>query len=283
MTLFISTLTVHGQAETEPNGTVAQTGTQTISSATTITGNVCLGTGCPASDPTDFWIIADGSSGTFIATWSSNVSVRLFTYPTAARNTAPTSVILSSGMTSSLSSSSFYSISCQFVSIGVSTPYSVALSGTALPAAVTPVSASITAQTNVLCNSESTGSLTVTAVDGTTPYSYAWSSGGSTVTESTLAAGTYTVTVTDANGVTTTASSSITEPAAILVIISSVSNVDCYGGSNGSITSSVTGGVPPYTYNWNSGETISSITNKPAGTYTVYVKDANGCGDAPPP
>ena len=147
----------------------------------------------------------------------------------------------------------------------------------------TPVSASITAQTNVLCGGESTGALTVTAADGTSPYTYDWSNGASSISISSLLAGTYTVTVTDGGGGTATASATITEIAAIVVTLGTPVDVDCFGASTGSLTASVSGGTTPYTYNWNSGETSSMITNKPAGTYTVYVQDANGCGDAPPP
>ena len=148
---------------------------------------------------------------------------------------------------------------------------------------IPPVSASITAQTNVLCGGEATGALTVTAADGTTPYTYDWSNGASSTSISNLLAGTYTVTVTDGGGGTATASATITEIAAIVVTLGTPVDVDCFGASTGSLMASVTGGTTPYTYNWNSGETSSMITNKPAGTYTVYVQDANGCGDAPPP
>ncbi len=86
----------------------------------------------------------------------------------------------------------------------------------------TPVSASITAQTNVACNGASTGSLTATATDGTANFSYVWSNGSSTNnTASTtntlngLAAGTYTVTITDNNGTTSTANTTVTEAAAL--------------------------------------------------------------------
>lgn len=86
----------------------------------------------------------------------------------------------------------------------------------------TPVSASISSQTNVSCNGESTGSLTATATDGTANYSYTWSNGATTNnTASTtntingLAAGTYTVTITDNNGTTATASTTVTEAATL--------------------------------------------------------------------
>jgi len=147
----------------------------------------------------------------------------------------------------------------------------------------TPVSTSITAQTNNICNGDALGSLTVTASDGTTPYTYNWSNTATTATISTLGAGTYTVTVTDAGGTTATSSATITEPTALNTAISSQTNVACFGESTGSLTASVTGGTSPYTYNWNSGETSATITGKAAGTYTVSVLDNNGCGEGPPP
>jgi len=156
----------------------------------------------------------------------------------------------------------------------------IRLNGT-LPS--TPVSTSITAQTNNICNGDALGSLTVTAFDGTTPYTYNWSNTATTATISTLGAGTYTVTVTDAGGGTATSTATITEPTALNTTISSQTNVACFGESTGSLTASVTGGTSPYTYNWNSGETSATITGKAAGTYTVSVLDANGCGEGPPP
>jgi len=146
-----------------------------------------------------------------------------------------------------------------------------------------PLASSITSQTDNICNGDALGSLTVTATDGTTPYTYNWSNTATTATISTLGAGTYTVTVTDAGGTTATSSATITEPTALNTTISSQTNVACFGESTGSLTASVTGGTSPYTYNWNSGETSATISGKAAGTYTVSVLDANGCGEGPPP
>ncbi|MNS00982.1 hypothetical protein D3C72_322560 [compost metagenome] len=139
--------------------------------------------------------------------------------------------------------------------------------------------ASAGSQTNVSCNGGSNGSATVNVTGGTGTYTYAWApSGGTAATASGLAAGTYTITVTDANGCTATQSFTITEPAALVAIAGSQTNVSCNGGSNGSATVNVTGGTGIYTYAWApSGGTAATATGLTAGTYTVTVTDANGC------
>jgi gliding motility-associated-like protein len=93
-----------------------------------------------------------------------------------------------------------------------------------------------------------------------------------------LSAGTYTVTVTDANGCTTTETVVINEPALLIATGAVVTNVSCNGGADGETTVSVTGGVSPYTYSWNTNpvQTTQNATGLAAGTYTVTVTDANG-------
>ena len=131
---------------------------------------------------------------------------------------------------------------------------------------------------NVSCNAGANGTIDLTVVDGTAPYTYSWSNGETTEDISNLAAGTYTVTVTDANGCTFTTSLTVTQPAAALnTNISITQNVLCYGGANGSIDLTATDGTAPYTYIWSNGATTEDITNLTAGTYTVTVTDANGC------
>ncbi|MCX6273950.1 MAG: PKD domain-containing protein [Bacteroidetes bacterium] len=130
--------------------------------------------------------------------------------------------------------------------------------------------------TPVLCNGGSDGSAAVMTNDGTPGYSYLWTSGGSSSTENGLAAGTYTVTVTDANGCTTTASTTVTEPT-LLVAIASSSPVLCNGGNDGSATVVANDGTPGYTYSWNSGGAATTENALSAGSYTVTVTDANGC------
>lgn len=145
---------------------------------------------------------------------------------------------------------------------------------------VTPsTSMTVTAtSSDVTCFGSSSGSSTVTPSGGQSPYTYSWSpTGGTNATATGLAAGTYTCTITDANGCTTTQTVSVTEPSQ-LVASGSGTNVSCFGGNNGTATAGATGGTGSYTYNWApSGGTNSSAIGLIAGNYTVTVTDANGC------
>ncbi len=129
-------------------------------------------------------------------------------------------------------------------------------------------------QVNVLCNGNSTGSIDLTVSGGTSPYTYAWSNSATTQDVSNLAAGTYTVTVTDANACTKTLSATITQPSALSLSKTQV-DVLCNGNSTGSIDLTVSGGTSPYTYAWSNSATTQDISGLVAGTYTVTVTDAN--------
>ena len=92
-------------------------------------------------------------------------------------------------------------------------------------------------------------SIDLTAIDGTSPYTYNWSNGETTEDISNLSTGTYTVTITDANGCTVSVSVFIAQPTAALNATAGVSqNVNCFGGSNGSIDLTATDGTAPYTF-----------------------------------
>jgi len=136
-------------------------------------------------------------------------------------------------------------------------------------------------KTDVLCNGQATGTASVSAVGGILPYRYRWSSNplvDTTNTISNIAAGTYTVTVTDSAGVAVTGNVTINQPTAIVIAFDSVP-VSCNGGNNGSITAIPSGGTPGYTYDWPSmlSQTQATIQGLIAGTYTVVVTDANNC------
>ena len=141
------------------------------------------------------------------------------------------------------------------------------------------ISTATGSQTNVSCNGGTNGSASVTPSGGTPGYTYSWSpSGGTAATATGLAAGSYTVTVTDANGCTATRNYLLTQPSAISTATGSQTNVSCNGGTNGSASVSPSGGTPGYTYSWSpSGGTAATATGLAAGSYTVTVTDANGC------
>ncbi len=147
---------------------------------------------------------------------------------------------------------------------------------------LSPLSAAITAQTNVGCFGASTGSATASGSGGTAPYTYQWNTAPAqgTATATGLSAGTWTCTITDANGAVTTTSVTITGPAAALAAsIPDRTDVDCRGNSTGSATVGATGGTAPYTFGWNTvpAQSTAAAIGLSAGTWTCTVTDANGC------
>jgi ELWxxDGT repeat protein len=126
--------------------------------------------------------------------------------------------------------------------------------------------------TNVSCYGESNGMATVNVTGGTSPYSYDWSNGATTQSVSGLSIGTYSVTVTDGNGCTSTASYQVTQPA-LLTATATGTSTSCAN----SATVNATGGTLPYSYLWSNQATAQSISSLQAGTYSVTVTDAKGC------
>lgn len=139
-----------------------------------------------------------------------------------------------------------------------------------------PLSGSL-ARIDVDCHSELTGSLSLSSSGGTPNYSYTWSDGATTPNLAAVGAGTYSVTVTDANGCTWNDSVAINEPQAPLSVQLQTTSVLCFGDSTGSIQAFTSGGTPGYTYQWSTGQASSSISNLPSGNYSLTVTDSNGC------
>ncbi|MBI3512197.1 MAG: PKD domain-containing protein [Bacteroidetes bacterium] len=135
----------------------------------------------------------------------------------------------------------------------------------------------------VLCNGGNTGSANVIANGGMPAYSYSWSpTGGTASTANGLTAQSYTCTVTDANGCTTTASTTVTEPTQLVTTSSQVDEL-CFGGNTGSATVSPSGGTGAYTYSWSpSGGSGASATTLTSQGYTCTITDANGCSITQP-
>jgi len=134
------------------------------------------------------------------------------------------------------------------------------------------------------CFGQSIGSVSVTISGGIGPFRVTWSTGGvinnTMVTSHTinnLPAGYYDVTVLDLNtGCSAFALFNVKEPN-LLTSTLTPTHVNCHGASTGSITNSVNGGTPPYTYVWSPSGSTQNLTNRPAGTYSVTVTDNRGC------
>jgi gliding motility-associated-like protein len=132
---------------------------------------------------------------------------------------------------------------------------------------------------NSSCFGADDGQATATATGGTGVYTYLWSNGDTRSTATNLLPGTHTVTVTDANGCTATATTSTTEPAELYIDNIEVQNALCFGATDGTLIVSASGGSAPYEYSTDNTtyQASNSLAGLQAGTYTVYVRDANGC------
>jgi hypothetical protein len=140
-----------------------------------------------------------------------------------------------------------------------------------------------TTQDNVNCHGASTGSVSTSLQGGSLPYQYSWNNGSAATSLTGLSAGMYNLVVTDAHGCRVGEIVTITENALIQPVVQ-ISNESCYGGKNGWASASVSGGVAPYQYNWNTSppQTGSSVNGLPAGTYSLTVTDHLGCTTTSP-
>jgi hypothetical protein len=131
----------------------------------------------------------------------------------------------------------------------------------------------ITNVVNVTCNGNCNGSAVAQITGGTAPYTVQWTPNG----PNNLCAGTYTVMVTDANGCIATDQVNITQPPALQLIISDFQEL-CTGDCNGSLSASVSGGCPGYSYTWSpNGATTPTATGLCTGIYTLIITDQCGC------
>ena len=131
------------------------------------------------------------------------------------------------------------------------------------------ISASITS-VNASCFGKNDGLATIVLSGGSLPYTYNWSNGATTATANNLAAGSYTVSATDAAGCVATENVSIAQPQQLTAQVTGIQNVVCPGDLNGSATVIPDGGTAPY-------QIIGSLSNLGVGGYTVTVTDASNC------
>jgi hypothetical protein len=189
-----------------------------------------------------------------------------------AGGTAPYTVAWSNGSTSN----SATSLSAGFVSVTVTDANNCLLEDSVNISEPAALAASSSVTSAVLCNGGSTGSVSVAATGGTMPYVYGWSNGAGGVSATGLAAGTYSVSVTDGNNCQTTSSVTVTEPTAVVAVVSG-SDVSCFGANDGFANVAASGGTAPYSYLWDNGSTATVLGSLGMATVSVDVTDANGC------
>jgi|GEM_PF-6790885 len=131
-------------------------------------------------------------------------------------------------------------------------------------------------ETGISCNGESDGGIQAKVTGGVPPYSYQWSTNGTLANINNLKAGTYSLLVTDDNGITATLSYVLKEPTVLTAQLTPKA-VSCFGGGNGTITTVVSGGTAPYYYAWSNGASTANLTGLSAGNFNVSITDNNGC------
>lgn len=130
--------------------------------------------------------------------------------------------------------------------------------------------------TDVSCHGGTNGSAAVQVTGATLPVTYLWSNATNGSTAANLPAGSYTVSLTDAAGCPLVLNTEVEEPTTLTVAMSATGET-ALGAHNGTATAQPGGGTPGYSYVWNTNATGSSIGTLAPGTYTVTVRDANGC------
>lgn len=130
---------------------------------------------------------------------------------------------------------------------------------------------------HALCYGYNNGNIQISVTGGTPPYSYMWSNGATTQNMHNLVAGSYGITITDDNNCTVVDTIQIIEPDSMIIHIENTSI--CYGQTITLEIDSTTGGTPPYTHLWNTGDSGTAITVSPSVStlYVVQATDANGC------
>lgn len=175
-------------------------------------------------------------------------------------------------------------LSCGTYSVTVSDALGCTQRGTATLPCAAPLIVDSVRTTPVLCFGGANGSARVFARGGTGALSFLWSDPNQQVAALAvnLTAGTYTVTISDANSCSTTATASVTQPPALQAALFS-KPITCSQGSDGVAWVVVSGGTPPYTYLWNTQQTDSLLTGLGPGFYTLTITDAKGCTLTPLP
>ena len=254
------------------NGATAQTasglsaGTYTVtvsdaSGCTATTGTTITQPSALASPASKTDVTCVGNNGTITLNTSGGVSPYSYLW-----NNSATTASISGLAPGSYSATTTDANGCSIVTnVSIINTCSCAMTATA------------STLSNVNCNGNANGVVTVSSTGGVNPLSYSWSNGANTQTVSGLSGAVYNVTVTGLSGCSATASTTVTEPVALVATISSNIPASCNGYNDGSLSVAPSGGQTPYSYSWSNGGTTNTINNLSAGNYTITVTGSNGC------
>lgn len=199
------------------------------------------------------------SNGSASATINGGNSSYSYSWNTSPVQTGSTANALSAGSYSVTATDAFGCVSSS--SFTITEPPVLTLSAAGVPAT---------------CNGTCNGQLVAVPGGGVQPYNLLWSSGCTNLSCSGVCAGTYSVSITDANGCTTSNSATVTEPPAMTAATSSV-NAHC-NTATGSLSVNVSGGSPGYQYQWNPGNiTTATANNMLPGSYVLTITDQQNC------
>ena len=123
------------------------------------------------------------------------------------------------------------------------------------------------------------GTATANVNGGTGPYTFSWSTNPTQITStaSGLIPGTYSVIIQDNNNCSVTQTVTVANFQPSIIVTDSITSATC-GQSNGDIyLTNLTGGTPPYSFSWNSGQLTDDITNLGPGTYSLTITDSQNC------
>ena len=195
-------------------------------------------------------------------------------------NGGVTNVVVSAiGGTSPYSGTGLYnSISAGIISYNVTDALGCLGIGNLNLTQPSPILLSLSPQ-NITCFGQANGSITANVTGGAGPYQYLWNNNATTATINNLSQAIYSLTLTDSLGCTSSQNTTISEPADLSVVVSSI-NATCQGANNGSASATVSGGTGALSYLWSTGATTASIISLTQGIYTLSVTDANGCIDS---
>ncbi len=130
--------------------------------------------------------------------------------------------------------------------------------------------------TNPTCIGYNNGTIDLSLSSGTPPFMFNWSTSDTTEDITNLTQGIYSVTVTDSAGCNAISTITLADPLPPIIATNSFP-ISCYGGNNGSIDLSISGGTGPFSFLWNNTDTTEDISNLVTGIYSYTITDALGC------